>query len=150
MHATVVQTRPGPSKVPVEETCPGEAKDSVVSTRPGEAQAPQCVDTSECSTGLCSVCVCRQIQEQQMQATDIQTRSGAAQGPEEVTLPGAAQDSVVQTSSGEARAQCVDRSKCSTGICSIDKPRAAQATVVQTCTCTIQVSPVAATAPVFL
>jgi hypothetical protein len=59
MHATVVQTRPGPAKVPVEETCPGEAKDSVVSTRPGEAQAPQCLDTSECSTGLCSVCVCR-------------------------------------------------------------------------------------------
>jgi hypothetical protein len=29
MHATVVQTRPGPAKAPVEETRPSEAKDSV-------------------------------------------------------------------------------------------------------------------------
>ena len=67
----------------------------------------------------------------QRKATVIQTRPGAALGPEEETRPGAAQDSVVLTSSGEAWAQCVDRSKCSTGICSADKPRAAQATVVR-------------------
>jgi hypothetical protein len=67
-----------------------------------------------------------------MQATVIQTRLDAAQGPEEETRPGATQDSVVQTSSGEARTQCVDRTECSTGICSVDKPRAAQATFVQT------------------
>jgi hypothetical protein len=30
MHATVVQTRPGPAKAPAEETLPGEAKHSVV------------------------------------------------------------------------------------------------------------------------
>jgi hypothetical protein len=64
-----------------------------------------------------------------MQATVVQTYSGAAQGPVEKARPGAGQDSVVQTSPGEAHAQCLDRSECSTGICSLDT-RAAQATVV--------------------
>jgi hypothetical protein len=50
----------------------------------------------------------------------------------EETPPGAAHDSVVKTSPGEAQAQCLDNSECSTSVVEIST-RAAQATVVQTC-----------------
>jgi hypothetical protein len=60
MQATVVQTRPGSAQSPVEETRPGGAQDPVVQTSPGEAQA-QCVDRSECSTGICGA---YKVQEQ--------------------------------------------------------------------------------------
>ncbi len=103
---------------------------------------------------------------------------GYAPGPVEETRLGATQDSVVQTSLGEAQAQCVKRSECSTGLYRVGKsristvfcfqtsPDAEVASVVQThsrcnagpCvqtfTCTAQVSllqapPGAAPAPVF-